>query len=283
MIGVRGEADVDGQDAEFAQHRQDALLRRDRQRENDDIDPRASCESDEIVNRAELLEAFDKDGRAGVAAIVEDAEDPKLSRVRRLQAPQHLPAEIAAANHHRAALKTSRVGKRIDKTGKTKPAGAEKCDAQRGPDGEPYAGHGVLGPEDVQRRHDAEHEECPDARHAKERAERAPKGWRRVETLGMESERRRCCAETGDRDVQRVGTVAGNDVGRIGDGAGDDYRQPFRGGHQARQDHCRIDGLRRFELNRPQGVGTRSYGLKRDGRLAPDTAETGLDEHGHPP
>ncbi len=280
---MRGEADVDRQDAEFAQHRQDALLGRDRQREDDDIDARASCESDEIVDRAELLEAFDKVGRAGVAAIVEHAENPELGRVRRLQAAQHLPAEIATADHHRAALKTSRAGERFDKTGKTKPAGAEECDGQRGPDGEPYAGNGVLGPEDVQPRHEAEHEECPCARHAKERAERAPERWRRVETLGVEGERRRRCAETGDRDVQRVGTIARNDVGDIRDDAGERDRQPLGRGHQAGQDHCRIDGLGRFELKSLQRVGTGSHGLKGDGRLAPDTAEIGLDEHRHRP
>ena len=57
---------------------QDAVLRRDRQREDDEIDPRHPRELHEIIDRAELLLAGADHGRPIAAAIVEQADDADI-------------------------------------------------------------------------------------------------------------------------------------------------------------------------------------------------------------
>ena len=59
----------------FLQHLQDAAFRRDRQREDHQIDARAAAEFDEIVDGAELALAGAIGAAAVVAAVVEQADD----------------------------------------------------------------------------------------------------------------------------------------------------------------------------------------------------------------
>ena len=54
FVGVGGEPDVDRQHPQLLQHLQDAAFRRDRQREDDEIDAGVAGELDEVVDGAEL-------------------------------------------------------------------------------------------------------------------------------------------------------------------------------------------------------------------------------------
>ncbi len=111
---MRGEPDVDRQHPELAQHLQDALLGGDRQREDGEIDARLARVFDEIVDVAELGEAFDRQRRAGVAAIVEHAEQPDLGGIGLGEIADEVAREFAAADHDDALLKAPGGGEPVD-------------------------------------------------------------------------------------------------------------------------------------------------------------------------
>ena len=96
LVGVRGEPDIDRQHPELFQHLQDAAFRRDRQREDHEIDAGLAGEFDEIVDGAELGHAFAHRRRALVAAIVEGADNVHVG--------------IALAGHRRDQRFAARAG-----------------------------------------------------------------------------------------------------------------------------------------------------------------------------
>ncbi len=75
LVGVGGKADIDRQHPELLQHFQDARLRRDRQREQHEVDAGAAGELDDVVDLAEFRAAGAGVERAVVVAVVEHAED----------------------------------------------------------------------------------------------------------------------------------------------------------------------------------------------------------------
>ena len=88
LVGVRGQPDVDRQHPKLLEHLQDAAFRRDRQREDHEIDPGLAGELDEVVDGAELGHAVADRRAAVVAAIVEHADDAHIGialRGKRLQ------------------------------------------------------------------------------------------------------------------------------------------------------------------------------------------------------
>ena len=107
-VGVRGEADVDRQHPELAQHLQDALLGGDRQREDHEIDAGRAREFDEIVDVAELRDSPRRS--SGERSSPRSSKTPSI----RTSASSALPrsrsssrAEFAAADHHGAPLEPS--------------------------------------------------------------------------------------------------------------------------------------------------------------------------------
>ena len=75
LVRVRGQPDIDRQHPQLLEHLQDAPFRRDRQREDHQVDAGAAGELDQIVDRAELAAAGHGGGRTIVAAVVEQADD----------------------------------------------------------------------------------------------------------------------------------------------------------------------------------------------------------------
>ena len=110
LVGVRREADVDRQHPELLEHLQDARLGRDRQREDHEVDAGAAREFDEVVDRAELLQAGAGGGRAVVAAVVEHADQAHVRLALALQRGDEMLARIAAADHDRAAVEPAFAG-----------------------------------------------------------------------------------------------------------------------------------------------------------------------------
>ena len=103
LVGVGGEADVERQHPQFLQHLQDAVLRRDRQREDHQIDARAAAELDQVVDAAELGLAGAFGAGAVVTAVVEQADDLDAGILLPMQFFDHVRAGFAAADDHRAA------------------------------------------------------------------------------------------------------------------------------------------------------------------------------------
>jgi len=101
---MRGQADIDRQDPQLLQHFEDAGLRRDRQREQHEVDPRAPGELDDIVHLAELGQAGAGVLRTAVAAVVEHAEDLEVGIVLGAERGDQLLAVAVGADHHGAAV-----------------------------------------------------------------------------------------------------------------------------------------------------------------------------------
>ena len=74
LVGVGGQPDVDRQHPQLLQHFENARLRRDRQREQHEIDAGAAGEFDDVVDLAEFRAAGAGIERAVVVAVVEHAE-----------------------------------------------------------------------------------------------------------------------------------------------------------------------------------------------------------------
>ncbi len=104
LVGVRGKADIDRQHPELLQHLQDAAFRRNRQRENDQIDAGVARELDEIVDGAELGYAVAACRAAIVAAVVEYADDVHVGIALRRERRDQRLAAAAGADHDGAAV-----------------------------------------------------------------------------------------------------------------------------------------------------------------------------------
>src|SRR4029077_2418698 len=107
---MRREADVYRQHPELLQHLQDAAFGRDRQRENHEIDTGLAREFDEIVDRAELVQACARHRGAIVATVVEHADETHIRVALAIQRGDEMLARIAAADHDRAAVEAALAG-----------------------------------------------------------------------------------------------------------------------------------------------------------------------------
>ena len=107
LVGVRGEPDVDRQHPQLLQHLQDAVFRRDRQREDHQVDAGAPCKLDEIVDGAELAFAGAFDAGALVAAVVEQADDLDAGVLLLVQFLDHVAARRAGADDDRAPVEAA--------------------------------------------------------------------------------------------------------------------------------------------------------------------------------
>ena len=139
LVGMRGEPDVDRQHPELAQHLQQALLRRNRQGENDEIEPRAPGEFDQFVNAAELRETRDDIGRARVGAVVEDAKDAQIAVVLSGERAQHGFGRRAAADDRGAPIELALPRQRAHEGGEREALGHQRGEAEEIPAGEPDA------------------------------------------------------------------------------------------------------------------------------------------------
>jgi len=107
LFGVRRQPDIDRQYPQLLEHLQDAVLGRDRQREDHQIDAGRTGEFDQVLDRAELGNALAACRAAVVAAIVEYPDDANVGiALRRNRADQCLAA-AAGADHDGAAVEAA--------------------------------------------------------------------------------------------------------------------------------------------------------------------------------
>ncbi len=101
---MRGKPDVDRQHPQFLQHLKDTRLRRDRQREQHQVDAGSAGEFDDVVDLAELGTAGAGVERAVVVAVVEHAEHVDIRIILGLERVYQLLAVFVRANDHGAAI-----------------------------------------------------------------------------------------------------------------------------------------------------------------------------------
>ena len=220
-VGVGGEADVDRQHPQLAQHLQDALLGGDRQREDDQIDARRAGEVDQIVDVAELRIAFDGVGRALVAAVVEHAEQAHLGLVVLGQFAQQLGAERAAADDHRALLQPPALA--------SNPTNCARMTRSTASAPKPTRNHAAIQTRDsvavdLEEEHAGEHQgerQRPAAGDAQQRAGRAAEGRRAVDVQRLEDDHGQRRDAERQRQIARLRADAADDVEAVdGDAAG---------------------------------------------------------------
>ena len=78
LRGCRCQADVDRQLAEFAQGVEQAVFRRRRNGEDDNVDPRGPRKRDQVFDIAEMRVAMDLRGCTVAESVIEDAADPNV-------------------------------------------------------------------------------------------------------------------------------------------------------------------------------------------------------------
>src|SRR5580692_687877 len=104
LVGVGGKPDVDRQHPQLLQHFEDPRLRRNRQREQHEVDAGAAGEFDDVVDLAEFRAAGAGFQRAGVVAVIEYAEDVDIGIVLRLERLDQLFTVLVGAHDDGAAV-----------------------------------------------------------------------------------------------------------------------------------------------------------------------------------
>ena len=131
LVGVRGKADVDRQHPQLLQHFEDAGLRRDRQREQHEIDAGAAGEFDDVVDLAEFRAAGAGIERAVVVTVVEHAEHVDVGIVLLVERLDQLLAVLVGADDDGTAVEPAVKGPAAHQ------ACAGTCARRRGPQGRP--------------------------------------------------------------------------------------------------------------------------------------------------
>ena len=104
LVGVGGQADIDRQHPQLLQHFENPRLRRNRQREQHEIDAGAAGEFDDVVDLAEFRAAGAGVERAVVVAVVEHAEHVDVGIVLALERLDQLFAVLVGADDDGAAV-----------------------------------------------------------------------------------------------------------------------------------------------------------------------------------
>src|ERR1700694_5461884 len=104
LVGVGGKPDVYRQHPQFFQHLENPRLRRNRQREQHQVDAGAAGKFDDIVDLAEFCAARAGFQRAIVVAVIEYAEDVDIRIVLGLERFDQFFAVLVRADHDGAAV-----------------------------------------------------------------------------------------------------------------------------------------------------------------------------------
>ena len=226
------EADVDRQHPELRQHLQDAPLGRDRQGEDDEIELGAAGVLDEILDAAHLRVAGDDVGRAGLVAVVEEADDADAALGLGIERLDHGFGRSAAADDGGAAVEPARARHRRYEKGKREPLenqgpGAEEVKAR-----EPDAGEVAADLGEEHHRQGDEDDERPGGDDPQAEQKEGPERRHRIGAGGLEHEHRQCGKPD---DGRRVGQVERHYLGQVDvvnehAETGDDheFRQPDR-------------------------------------------------------
>ena len=129
LVGVGGQADVDRQHPQLLQHFEDARLRRNRQREQHEVDAGAAGEFDDVVDLAELRAAGAGIQRAVVVAVVEHAEHIDVGIVLGLERLDQLLAVLVGADDDGAAVEPALARPAAHQRAQEQPFGDQRGEA----------------------------------------------------------------------------------------------------------------------------------------------------------
>ena len=186
LVGVRGQSDIDRQHPQLLQHFQDAGLRRDRQREQHEVDAGAAGEFDDVVDLAELRAAGARIERAVVVAVVEHAEHVDVGIVLLVQRLDQLLAALVGADDDGAAVEPAVTGPAAHQRAQEQPFADQRRKADKEEAGQPEPRHlvaelGEKGGADEQQEH-----EGPGRDHPRHLAELAAEHLHFIDVGGLE-------------------------------------------------------------------------------------------------
>ena len=205
---MRREADVDRQHPELLEHLQDARLGRDRQREDHEVDAGAAREFDEVVDRAELLQAGAGGGRAVVAAVVEHADKAHIRLALALQRGDEMLARIAAADHDRAAVEPAFAGPAAHDAVQKQAQAIEREQADAVVAREPEAGIHAAELREERDRDDHQKDDGPRDGEPRALADRIAESLDLIDVGGLERDHRKAGNRERGRDVVPVEDLA---------------------------------------------------------------------------
>src|SRR5579875_1249958 len=150
LAHMRRKANIDGQDPQLAQHLQEPLLGRDRQREDDEIYACSAREFEKIVDRAELRKAGDDVRRTFVGAVVENAEDLQVGRRLRKKLLEQSIGRRPAADERGAPNEPASLDEPIDNERQPRAFAEEQEERAAEPGSQEFARINRLQPEEKQ-------------------------------------------------------------------------------------------------------------------------------------
>ncbi len=246
LVGMGRQPDVDRQHPQFLQHLQDAALRRNRQREDHQIDARAPSEFHQVIDRAELALAGAFHAGAIVAAVIEQPDDLDAAVLLPPQLLDHMRAGFAAADDHRAAGEAAFL--RPFAHGQETPCRREIISAASPTDvegAEPYAREHFAGLGEERRADDDEEHQRPGRGEPHVLLLVAAEGLHLIDVGGLEGEHRQHRDAQGREQIAPDEAVELFEVGRIDQKADHDDERELAHAHETCE-HDRRDrsGLR---------------------------------------
>jgi len=141
LVGVGGKPNVDRQHPQFLQHFQNPRLRRNRQREQHEVDAGAAGKLDDVVDLAEFRAAGAGIKRARVVAVVEHAEDVDVGIVLGLERLDQLFAVDVRADDDGAAVEPAFTRPAANHRPQEQPFGNQRGQADKEERREPEPRH----------------------------------------------------------------------------------------------------------------------------------------------
>ena len=123
LVGMGGKPDIHRQHPQLLQHLENARLRRDRQREQHEVDAGAAGEFDDVVDLAEFRAAGAGIQRAVVVAVVEHAEHFDVGIILDLERLDQLFAVLVRADDDGAAIEPALAGPAAHQRAQEQPLG----------------------------------------------------------------------------------------------------------------------------------------------------------------
>ena len=257
LVGVRRQADVDRQHPELAHHLQHAVLGRDGQRHDEQVDARDAAEIDQFGDIAELRVAGDDRRRTGVLAVVEDAADADVVVGLGLDGADQLLGRFTAADDDGAAFEPARVDPVPHQAGEGQAEGSEDEEARDVPGGHPDAREGAADLAEEGDHGEEDEDGRPGEEDAAELKTATAEGRDRIAVgkLDHDDGEQRTADER--RHVPPGEALIGPDIGEIDDAADDKDRGEFdeagKAGEQDRRDRAR----RQARSDQTRGGGER--------------------------
>jgi hypothetical protein len=231
---VGRKADIDGQHPQLLQQLKQALFGGDRERDDEEVEPRAPRELDELVDIAELGVAG-YDGRDTiVAAVVENADDADIGVLRGFERLDQLFGLVSTADDHGAAVEAALLGPALRQQRQSEALAEQRRQRRDVPGGDPHPREVSTDLDEEGERHHAAHDQGPAEGKPRETSDEGAKGRHAVEIEQLEHHRVRGGCDQHGAEIDEVHLRAfAIDISKVNDEAKRRYDEKLDHAHGA--------------------------------------------------